>query len=354
MLAPTPPKRIVLLLDESAAMQAVIHDRVADGGTATKTNAERTAAAVNGLLRRLGDGDTCEIALVGYGSDKNGHLDVGCRWRGDLAPREFVLSHELGAAAKMEKRVRKLSRPDGRVSEETIDFPVWYESKNCAVAPQAAGLKFVAELLARRNADGAAGRAIVIHIFGGESSDGSPQIVADELVRMDCGGDKPFIVQCHVASAAGKMASAFPVQQALLPAGLARNLFSRASPVPEPLRMVAAQAQIVIQPGARAAVHNAKIIDVVRCLELARLYVGECLVQAVQEPTEVISSTQPQSSVGAEAQPQAGAGVGPAGSTVAQSGEKTVLAIIVLDRSFDEEPSAVGALKCSPLQEAAN
>lgn len=354
MLAPTPPKRIVLLLDESAAMQAVVHDRVADGGTATKTNAERIAAAVNGLLRRLGDGDTCEIALVGYGSDKEGHHDVGCRWRGELAGREFVLSRELGAAAKIEKRVRKLSRPDGSVTDETLDFPVWYEPKKCALAPQAAGLKFVADLLARRNADGAAGRTIVIHVFGGESSDGSPQIIADELGRMDCGGDKPFIVQCHVASAASQITSAFPVQQALLPAGLARDLFSRASPVPEPLRTAAAQAQIVIQPGARAALHNAKLVEVVRCLELARLYGGDFAAQAAQGPTEASSSIQPQSSVGVEAQPPAGAGTEPAGSTVSRSGEKAALAVIVLDRYLGEEPSAAETMNFSPLQEAAN
>ena len=71
----SPPRAtrcVVILLDESVAMTAVIRDRVADGGVATKTNSNRIATAVNSLLRHLSDGPPCEIALVGYGADAAG------------------------------------------------------------------------------------------------------------------------------------------------------------------------------------------------------------------------------------------------------------------------------------------
>ena len=57
---------IVLLVDESAAMSAVMSDMTADGTASANTNAERIATAVNSILRQLAEGPQCDIALVGY------------------------------------------------------------------------------------------------------------------------------------------------------------------------------------------------------------------------------------------------------------------------------------------------
>jgi hypothetical protein len=376
----TPPassgvKSVVLLVDESAAMQAVVRDRVADGGVATKTNAERVATAINGLIKRLGEGSECEVALIGYGADKDGRPDVGLRWSGGLAGREFVGSHELLGSAVMEKRTRKVPQPNGNVVEESVDFPVWYEPRQCSVAPQTAGLRFVTDLLARRAAAGVTGQPIVVHVFGGSSSDGSPQIAADELLRVAFGAVTPLLVQCHVASAAGQITSSFPVQQGLLPAGVAQDLFSRASSVPDGLRTTAAQAKMAIPHGARAIVHNAKMMEVVRCLELARWHVVDSSLQAIS-PSPLSSPIQSQATPTMAAVPPAG-GETPSGMSesasaatvdnapsgaadteaakpaATQDTPTAALAVLVLDRSAGAGGDAAG-LPFSQLQDTAN
>ena len=353
----SPPRAtrcVVILLDESVAMTAVIRDRVADGGVATKTNSDRIATAVNSLLRHLSDGPPCEIALVGYGANAAGEEDVGSRWRGELEGREFVPSRDLGPAATIEKRTRKVPTPDGGVAEEVVDFPVWYQPRQCVLSPQAAAFRFVAQILDRRKAAGEVGQPIIVHICGGNSSDGSPQIIVDELSQVDFGGEKPLFVQCHVASVVGQLTSAFPLQQALLPTGLARDLFSRASLMPEGLRAANGLGTFEIPPGARAVVHNGKMLDVVRCLNIARLHT--CKAQSESPPQSLGSSSTGQQEPSAEVPTPLSSETSLVTGlcTTVHAEERPALAILVLDRSVTDPATAGLPDSYRLLKDAAN
>src|SRR5512143_3307809 len=92
------PGCVILLVDESAGMGAVMGEVVSDGKASTKSNAERVATAVNALLNQLASGPDFPLALVGYQADSAGQESVGSRFGGSLAGRDFVQTSELHGA----------------------------------------------------------------------------------------------------------------------------------------------------------------------------------------------------------------------------------------------------------------
>lgn len=357
---------VIVLIDESSAMSAVMRDKLPDGTESTKTNAERVATSINNLLRQLSAGPRCDVAVVGYRSDAQGQADVGSRWTGGLAGREFVPSDELSAAARIEKRTKKSPRPDGSLEETTIDFPVWYEPVLGSKAPQIAALKHCRDLIGRWATAhaGAAGQPLVIHVFSGASGDGSPQMVVNELLGMEAAGGKPIVCQCHMAASSALVTTAFPSKQMSLASGLARDLFSRASELPQAMRDALKAARAVVQPAARAVVHNAKMIDLARCLELAKSHVtGNAAAAPVTPPqpaadASTAGSTQT-TTLGGGSSPPPPAGASPVAdggqaATAAHAGEPVGLAVLVLDRSVADPFGGSLSNPCSKLQEAAN
>lgn len=143
-------KRIVILIDESSAMSAVMRDKTANGSQSVKTNAERVATSVNNLLRQLSDGPACEVTVVGYRTNAQGSADVGCRWPGALAGREFVASSELTGAGRVENRTRQVALANGTIREEQLPFSIWYEPVLCGIAPQVAAFNFCRDLIERQ------------------------------------------------------------------------------------------------------------------------------------------------------------------------------------------------------------
>jgi len=343
---------VVILIDESAAMSAVMRDRLVDGTESTKTTAERAATSVNNLLRQLAEGPACDVALIGYRSDAEGHADVGCRWTGGLSGREFVPSGELAAAARPETRTRRVPQADGSLVEEQVPFSVWYEPSLGSKAPQIAAFKFCRELIERRAADGG-GQAIVIHVFAGSSGDGSPQKAVEDLLKA---AGSPIVAQCHLASSASLVTTAFPAKQAYLASSLARDLFNRASELPEHLRDCLRAAKVKFHAGARAMVHNAKMADLFRCLQLAKHHV---LTNGAAPPVDppVVPPTPVSPPPEASAEPLAtpppqDSEVGP--SQTAAGSAREGLVVLILDRSVEDPYAGDMTSSCNRLQEAAN
>ena len=342
---------VVILIDESAAMSAVMRDKLVDGTESTKSTAERAATSVNSLLRQVAEGPGCDVALVGYRSDADGRADIGSRWAGSLAGREFVPSGELAAAARYETRTRRVPQADGSLAEEQVPFSVWYEPVLGPKAPQIAAFKFCRELIERRAAEGG-GQAILIHVFAGSSGDGSPQKAVEDVLKA---AGSPIVAQCHLASSASLVTTAFPSKQAYLASSLARDLFNRASELPEHLRDCLRAAKVKFHAGARAVVHNAKIADLFRCLQLAKHHVmangaAPPVAPPIVPPTPVCTPTESSPPLLTDSiqlhsdgdQPQAAAAA------------REALVVVILDRSVQDPYAGDMANACNRLQEAAN
>lgn len=329
---------VVLLLDESGGMSSVMRDKTVDGTESAQTNAQRVATSVNNLLRQLAEGPECDVAIIGYRSDATGQPDVGARWPRGLAGAEFVSSRDLTSAAVVEQRSRKIPQPDGSLREESLGFSVWYEPSLGSKAPQIAAFNYCRDLVTRRTAE-RGGRGIVVHVFTGASSDGNPQRVIEEMLRDP---DGPIVVQCHVAASSALVTTAFPSKQAFVASGMARDLFSRASELPEAFRDLVKAFKVPIQAGARALVHNAKMGDLFRCLQFAKLHVAGNAPSAVvsHPPIPHEASSAP---TDAPDPPHSGSlAVGPA------------LLVLILDRSVEDPFAGTMPNACSRLSEAGN
>ena len=262
--------RIIFLLDESAGMGAVAGGITADGTPSKKTNAERVAVAVNNTLKKMSEGPECEIALIGY-CNKDGEIDISPRWDNALKGRTFVNSSELIPAADFQSRKKTVPQAGGGFTEETVEIPVWYECVPNGKSPQVAAFKKCDELLKEECAEAKADSILLLHVFSGSSSDGTPQNVIMEMTRKNRDGSEAIVRvgQCLVASKSDHMTTAYPSNAVSIQSPEARNLFGRSSEVPSrPITCIEA-AGGKVRAGAKLLIHNGKAIDVLRFLQLA-------------------------------------------------------------------------------------
>lgn len=269
------PGCVILLLDESAGMGAVMGEVVSDGKASTKSNAERVATAVNALLNQLADGPSFPLALIGYQSDAAGQANVGSRFGGALAGRDFVSTAELrGAPLRVESRTRKIPAPGGMgvAREEVVEFPVWYEPRLDQKAPQIAAYDFCRGLIERWSAEAGKNPAapLVVHVASGASGDGNPQVAVGKLLELQTPAGPPLVLQAHLAASAAVASSLYPSSFVYLTLGSARDLFRRASVLPPHLVEALREAKATVNAGARGLIYNAKISDVIRLLGLIK------------------------------------------------------------------------------------
>ncbi|HVA45436.1 MAG TPA: hypothetical protein VNH11_03545 [Pirellulales bacterium] len=348
------PGCVVLLVDESSGMGAVMRELTTEGKASTRPNAERVATAVNALLKQLAGGPSFDLALVGYQSDAQGQVNVGPRWGGPLAGREFVPSGELSAAPlRMETRVRKLPSPGGfgPPREETVEFPVWYAPTLGAKAPQIAAYNSCRDLIARWAADAgpSPGMPLVIHIASGASGDGNPQLAISKLLELTTPGGHPLVLQAHLAASAAVVTSLYPSNYVYLTLGSARDQFRRASVLPPHLVEALQEAHVTVNPGARGLIYNAKIADLIQMLSLVKAHTrhwpSKGGVAAPPAPGPMAAQAAP---AAAEPAPSDASPLAAAGK------EQAALLAFVLDRSVADPFATSVQNPVGRLQEHAN
>jgi hypothetical protein len=339
------PGCVVLLVDESSGMGAVMRELTTEGKASTRPNSQRVATAVNALLKQLTAGPSFDLALVGYQSDTQGQLNVGNRWGGSLAGREFVPTGELATAPlRMESRVRKVPAPGGfgPPREETVEFPVWYEPTVGVKAPQIAAYSFCRDVIARWAAEAGPnpGTPLVLHISSGASGDGNPQLAISKLMELTTPGGHPLVFQAHLAASAAVVTSLYPSNYVYLTLGSARDQFRRASVLPPHLVEALQAAHVTVNPGARGLIYNAKIADLIQLLSLVKAH-----------------SQHWQSKGGTPAATEPALDAGPAienASTDTSGKEQAALIVFVLDRSLADPFAATVQNPVGRLQEHAN
>ncbi len=356
-MPPTNPGCVVLLIDESAGMSAVMRELTTEGKVSTKSNADRVATAVNALLKQLAAGPSFDLALVGYQADAAGQLSVGSRWGGALAGREFVPTGELAAAPlRTETRTRKVPTGTfGPPREESVEFPVWYAPTLGSKAPQIAGYSFCRDLINRWAADAGdePGLPLVVHISAGSSGDGNPQVAVGKLMELTTPGGHPLLLQAHLAASAAVVSSLYPSNYMYLTVGSARDLFRRASVLPPHLVEALQTAKVTINPGARGLVYNAKMADLIPLLGLVKAH-----TRAWPSKGAPAAAQSPVAAPGAPAAAPGGVapalGAGSPETTADADREASALVVLVLDRSVADPFSGSLQNPVARLQEHAN
>jgi hypothetical protein len=368
MTAAEGPGCVVILVDESAAMRAAMGEVVADGKPSAKPTAERVATCVNSLLAQFSSGPDFDVAVVGYKTEQ-GQADVGCRWGGAFAGREFVATSELGSAPlRVENRVRKLpSSDDGTFREETVNLPIWYAPALGEKAPQIAAYDYCRELLSRwlATAGPKPGLPLVAHVFSGASGDGNPQGAVAKLMELATPAGPILLLQVQLAASSALVTTGYPSSLANLTLGAPRDLFRRASVLPAHLMSALKEAGIAVNANARGMLHNAKISDLIRLFGLVKAHVHSWPAKTTDATVGASPGGHVQAAsadaAASDVAPKTGAEIPANGdpgslgaSPVRTGGEKIGLVILVLDRAVADPFGANPENSCVRLQNNAN
>jgi hypothetical protein len=259
------PTCFVFLIDRSGSMSDAI------GGGAGKVKADVVADAINRLLQTLilrcakADGvrDYFHAGVVGYGNQVGPALGGALAGR-SLLPVSEIANHPL----RLEQRNRKVDDGAGGLIDQTIKFPVWFESVAEGVTPMCEALHQAQQMVEEFT-----GRfpkcfpPIVLNITDGEATDGDPEPAAAAIRALATTDGKVLLFNLHVSSAA-ESPMLYPSSDEGLIDDHARMLFRMSSILPEPALDTARREGYSVGLAARGFVFNADVVSVIQFLNI--------------------------------------------------------------------------------------
>ncbi|AWM42221.1 hypothetical protein C1280_12040 [Gemmata obscuriglobus] len=259
------PACLLFLIDQSGSMGDPF---IGAGGT---SKASTVADAVNRLLQNVvlrsakADGvrDYFRVGVIGYGTTVKAGLG-GATPSNVLIPVSRLGEHPL----RVDTRVKKVLDAQGRVTEQKVKFPVWYD-------PISGGQTAMCEAL------GVAGQAvkefvyefpnsyppIVLNLTDGLPSDGNPQEAA-RAIRNISTADGNVLLFNLLISKVPVTPAYFPADESGFPETEAKLLFRMSSALPPKLWAAARNEGHAVKPGARGVVLNADPTAIVRFLDI--------------------------------------------------------------------------------------
>jgi hypothetical protein len=260
------PSCFLFLIDQSGSMDDGFG---ADEGNRKK--ADGVADAINRLLQNLvikcakseGVRDYYHVGVLGYGSK------VGPAFGGALAGRELVPISEIADnPARVDERTKKVDDGAGGLVDQTVKFPIWFDSVARGGTPMCDALTRSHAILSSWLADHAGSfPPIVINITDGESTDGDPTDKARELEQLASDDGNVLLFNVHLSSQRATPVE-FPDGEDALPDDYAKLLFRISSPMPSYMRSSAQQEGYSVSDGTRGFVFNADMVAVIRFLDI--------------------------------------------------------------------------------------
>jgi hypothetical protein len=328
----------VFLIDESMAMDA----RVAGG---TKSKAESVATALNSLLNQLTTGPAIDVAIVGYRTTEQAGQEIGPRWGGALADRQFVSSTSLAdAPLSVETRVRRVPGEGGVgvTREESVQFPVWYAVQLGGTASRATLFEHCREMLsAWIAAAGAQAKPPLVVSFVGEiAAEETPQGLGRTVQELETPGGPPIVIHAHLSSSDRVPATLYPSSDTHLSPGPIRGLFEASSVLSQEFCASLRELQVTVNPGARGLIYNAKMVDLIRLLSLVKSYAQNRPRVAPPTATAAVSEETPTVQIhGPDAPTVQLVAAQVAVEPVLSEAVDRALVVLLLDRSV-EDPTA--------------
>jgi hypothetical protein len=259
------PTCFLFLVDQSKSMLGLI------SGHPDKRKADAVAESINRLLYTLvlrcvwGQNvlDRFFVGVIGYGRQITPGLG------GALAGRELVPISEIARCPlRVEQRVNLVDDGRGGQMQQTIKFPVWFETQADGKTPMCATLERADTLLAGFLAEHpSCFPPIVINLTDGEANDGNPEGPAARLRQLNSEDGAVLLFNLHLSSKGGAPIE-YPDSDAGLPDDFARRLFRMSSPLPLSMHAAARTAGINANPNTRGFVFNADLASVVRFLDI--------------------------------------------------------------------------------------
>jgi hypothetical protein len=258
------PTCFIFLLDQSGSMS----EGFGEGGI---RKADFVADVVNRTLHDLVIRCTrmeeirsyYHISIIGYGAS------VGPAFSGSLSGRSHVPVGEVAdLPARLENRTKKVPDGAGGLVEQQVRFPVWMDPTSNGGTPMCDAFGQVRSLLEQwlpehRNSF----PPTVLHLTDGESTDGDPSAVAQQIMSMSTSDGPVLLFNCHVSSR-HTVKIEYPGDESKLPDDFAKTLFKISSPLPEAFRQAASSMGLSTAEGARGFVFNGDPVSVAQFFEI--------------------------------------------------------------------------------------
>jgi hypothetical protein len=260
------PSCFLFVIDQSGSMS----DPFA-GSSTGRSKAQELADVINRLLQTLvtrcakGEEvrDYFDVGVIGYGQATGNGL------QGVLAGRDFVpISQIAFNPVRLENRSRKVPDGAGGLVEERFQFPVWFDPVNNGGTPMCDALgRARAAVESWSVTHSRSYPPTVIHVTDGESTDGDPTSVAQEIRSVSTADGPACLYNLHLSSTAAKPIT-FPASESELPDQFARLLFSMSTPLQERIRREAATEGYAVSDGSRGFAFNADLVEAIRFIDI--------------------------------------------------------------------------------------
>lgn len=255
----TSPTAFLFLVDQSGSMQ----DTMGNGKSKAQFVADvlnRTfASLITRCTKSEGTRDYFEIGVLGYTGATAGNGLAGALSEAILHPISQIEAHPL----RVEDRVKRVDDGAGGLVEQTIKFPVWFEPKAAGGTPMCNAITSAAEqLVAWCDAHPDSYPPTVLHVTDGESTDGDPESLAQQLQQISTSDGNVLLFNLHVSTSGGDPVK-FPISDTGLSDSYAKLLFRMSSPLPAHLQRVAEEKGINATMESRGFVFNGDIAEIV-------------------------------------------------------------------------------------------
>ena len=261
----THPSCFVFLIDQSGSMQE------GRAGEAGKNKAEGLSTIINRLLQNLvlkcakseGVRDYYDVGVIGYGAT------VGPAFSGALAGKELVPVGEIAnQPARIEERSRKVDDGAGGILDQNIKFPIWFDAVANGGTPMCQAMGRAQSILSRWVTEQPTSfPPIVINITDGQATDGDPAAAANTLKDLKTEDGHALLFNIHVSSTPSSPIE-FPGNESGLPDDYAKLLFRMSSPLPDYMKVIAAEEGFPVGDSPRGSVFNGDMVSVIRFLDI--------------------------------------------------------------------------------------
>lgn len=260
------PSCFLFLIDQSGSMSDTFGT-----GEIRKTKSESLADVLNRLLANLiikcskGDEirDYFHLNIIGYGSTVE-KLFISSLSNQDVVPISAIANNP----ARIEERIKKIDDGAGGLIDTTIKFPVWLDPVSSGGTPMCKGLQYAKSIIEKWiNDNPNCFPPIVINITDGESTDGNPTFIAQEIKNIQSTDGNVLFFNIHISSLKA-MAIEFPDNPTLLPDNFAKMLFEMSSVLPPHIQNAAKQEGYNVSDNSRGFTFNADLVALIRFLDI--------------------------------------------------------------------------------------
>jgi hypothetical protein len=204
------------------------------------------------------------LSVIGYGGT------VGPGFGGGLAGRTLIPVSEVAEMpARLEDRTKKVPDGAGGLVETKVRFPVWMDAVSSGGTPMCQAFGAVRDLLDQWLAEHKNGfPPTVLHLTDGESTDGDPSQVGQEILSRRSTDGEVLFFNCHVSSRHSQKIE-YPSGDSALPDDFAKMLFNVSSQLPDPFKRSAKEIGITTGgESARGFVFNGDPVSVAQFFDI--------------------------------------------------------------------------------------